>query len=174
VVLDEGQHAVAAGVEGLEGVEAVAVGLHDVDVVLGRVSDGELPEHEPVGAVDVDADVLLVARGRRAAVAGRRIAGLDDDVVGADARALDLQVAADARAEVGDPVAVLERRVGVLAGPLAAPDHGDQVRVVGAVDLVGVRQRTGVAGVRVRLVLVAGRVVGGLRARRRARCRARA
>ena len=70
VVLDEGEHAVAAGVEGLELVEAVAVGLEDVDVVLGGVADGDLAQHEAVGPVDEDADVLRVAGRRRAAVAG--------------------------------------------------------------------------------------------------------
>src|SRR3712207_8127002 len=47
-----------------------------------------------------------------------RVAGLDDHVVGAHARALDLQIAADARAEIGDAVPVLARGHGVLARPL--------------------------------------------------------
>ena len=58
VVLDEGQHAVLAGVEGLEAVEQVAVGLEDVDVVLGGVAHGHVAQHEAVGAVGADADVL--------------------------------------------------------------------------------------------------------------------
>ena len=109
VVLDEREHAVLARVEGLEAVEQVAVALEHVDVVLGRVADLEVAEHEAVRAVGADADVL--GGLDRRAVAGRDAARVDHDVVGRDARALDLEVAADARPEVGDPVPVLERRV---------------------------------------------------------------
>ena len=96
-----------------------------------------------------------------------------DDVVGADARALDLQVAADARPEVGDPVAVLERRVaGRIAGAGRAAQHRDQVLVVGAVELVRVGERAGLAAVVRDPVLrrTLGRA-SAARLRRPARCR---
>ena len=47
VVLDEREHAVAARVEGLELVEAVAVGLEDVDVVLRRMRTVTLRRTNP-------------------------------------------------------------------------------------------------------------------------------
>ena len=84
VVLDEREHAVPAGVVGLEPVEQVAVALENVDVVLVRVADGEVAQHEAVGAVGEDAHVLAGPDARGAAVAGRRVAGVDDHVVGAD------------------------------------------------------------------------------------------
>jgi len=39
----------------------------------------------------------------------------------------------------GIPVPVLERRLRVRAGPRGATQYSDQVRVVGAVELVGVK-----------------------------------
>ncbi len=96
----------------------------------------------------------------RPAVAGRDPPGVDDHVVGAHARALDLEVAADAAAEVGDPAPVLERRLRVGARPDGPSDHRDQVLVVGAVELVGVGDRPGLAAVVGDLVLVAARIVG--------------
>ena len=58
VVLDEREHAVLACVEGLEAVEQVAIALEHVDVVLGRVPDLEVADHDPVRPVGPDADVL--------------------------------------------------------------------------------------------------------------------
>ena len=80
VVLDEGEHAVLAGVEGLEAVEQVAVALEHVDVVLGGVADLDVAQHEAVGAVGADADVL--GRPDRRAVARLDAPGVDRDVVG--------------------------------------------------------------------------------------------
>ena len=70
--------------------------------------------------------------------------------------------------EVRDAVAVLERRVGVLAGTHAAPDHRDEVRVVRAVELVGVRDaRRGRRESECVWYWLARRVVRRLRARGR-------
>ncbi len=167
MVAHEGEHAVAAGVVGLEPVEQVAVGLEHVDVVLTSMPDRHVAQHEPVGAVDEDADVLAVADRGRATVTGARVTGLDDDVVGTDARALELQVAADAGTGVRDAVPVDERRVGHRVGAHVPADHRDQVGVIGAVELVLVRERARVTAVGVGLVLGAGRVEGRLRRRRR-------
>src|SRR5918998_4966821 len=106
VVLDEGQRPVEAVVVGLEVGQQVAVGLEHVDAVLLGVAHLDVLEDEAVGAVGADGDVLLGADAVRAAVALRGVTGLDDHVVGVDAGALDLHVAADARALVGDAVAV--------------------------------------------------------------------
>jgi len=119
VVLDEGQHAVLAAVEGLEVVEQVAVGFEHVDVVLTGVAHGHVAQDEPVGAVGADAHVL--DRADRPVVGGLDAAGVDDHVVGAGSRALDLEVAADARAPVGYAVAILQRWPGVLARTGARP-----------------------------------------------------
>ena len=97
------------GVGRLEAVEVRAVGLDHVDVVLPGVTDLEVVEDEAVGAVGADADVL--DRADRRAVAGGGVAGVDRDVIGRDAGALDLQVAADARSGVRDDVAVELRRL---------------------------------------------------------------
>jgi hypothetical protein len=164
VVLEEGENAVAPGVERLEAVEEVAVRLEDVDVVLGGVPDRQVAQDEAVGAVGEHPDVLLVTCRGRTAVAAGGVARLDHDVVGAHAGALELEVAADARPRARYSVAVLARRVRHLALADPAADHGDEVRVVGAVDLVGVGERARVTGVRVDLVLVARGVVRRLRA----------
>ena len=68
-------------------------------------------------------------------------ARVDHDVVGRDARPLDLEVAANARPEVGDPVPVLERRVRRVGVARLAAQHRDQVLVVGAVELPLVGER---------------------------------
>ena len=105
---------------------------------------------------------------------GTAVAGLAtrpasiDDVVGAHARALDLEVAADAAAEVGDPVAVPARRLAERFPARPAAHHRDQVLVVGAVELVlvGDRARPGRGRWRSRTRSQRG-VVGRLRARGR-------
>jgi len=88
VVLDEGQDPVLARVEALELLHAHPVGLEHVDVVLGGVADLHVAQHEPVGAVGADADVLHGAD--RALVPRGDTAGVDDHVVGTGARPLDL------------------------------------------------------------------------------------
>src|SRR5918998_146034 len=110
VVLDEGQRPVEAVVVRLEVRQQVAVGLEHVDAVLLGVAHLEVLEDEAVGAVGADRDVLRGADAVRAAVALRRVAGLEDHVVRVDARALDLEVAPDARPLVRDPVPVLPGR----------------------------------------------------------------
>ena len=87
--------------------------------MLGGVAEGHVAQHEAVRAVDLEDDVLDGVR--RPAVSGGDVAGVDDDVVGADARALELDVAADAGPDVGDPVAVVERRLRRRAGPGSRP-----------------------------------------------------
>ena len=109
---------------------------------------------------------FLWPSGRRTAVAGRGATGLQDDVVSADARALELHVAADALTQVRDAVPIDERRHDRLGGVGSATDDGHQVGVVGAVDLVVVREGAGIATVVDGAVLVARLVEGGLAARR--------
>src|SRR5688572_18544077 len=103
-------------------VEEDAVGLLGVEAVLLRAAQQEVPADDPVGAVRPENDVLCVARvvgpvGSREAVlrggVGSRagtvsglerirvaVAGVEEDVLGPGARALDLEVALDALAEL--------------------------------------------------------------------------
>ena len=137
VVGGERERAVLAVVERLDAVEQVAVGLVHVEAVLERVGGGDALDDETVGAVGADDHVL----DRLAELVERRLrvlGGVDQHVLGLRPRALDLHVAAHARARVGDPVAALERRVRHrLVGERAALEV-DQALVVGAVDLVAV------------------------------------
>ena len=150
--------------EDLEVLEPVAVDLVHVDPVLLGVADGHVAQHEAIGAVGADPHVLDgVGRG---AVARLHPPGVDDDVVGAHARALELEVAAQAGPVVGDAVAVVERRLRRRRPGLAADDR-DQLLVVGASRDVAVGVRAGLALVVYLLEPVAFRVVGRLRARRR-------
>ena len=95
----------------------------------------------------------------RCAVARGDASGVDRHVVGGDAGALDLQVAADARPEVGDAVAVFQRRLRRRGGAGRAAEDRDQVLVVGAVILVLVGDRARFAPVVDDLVLRAGGIV---------------
>ena len=108
------------GIEDLEAIEQVAVALEHVDGVLARVTDLDVSNHGSVSTVDSDPDVLDGTV--RSAVAGLHAARVDDYVVRTDARPLDLEVAADARSEVGDPVPILEwRRSGGSTAPGSRP-----------------------------------------------------
>jgi hypothetical protein len=93
-------------------------------------------------------------------------AGVDDHVGRLDAAALDLEVAAHARAELllGDAAPVGARRGQRIADDGAALDV-DQVLVVRAGDLVLVARRRVAAGVALEEPRVAARVVLGLPAR---------
>lgn len=146
MVPDEAEEAVLLAVGGLETVQVVAVGFCDVDGVLIDVADLEVVESEAVSPVNPDPDVLGVVglHGPGGAlIAQRRIAALNDDVVGAHTRPLDLQVAADAWPRVRDPVAVDGRRLRDLDVCYRPADHRDQVLVVGAGGLVLVGERPG-------------------------------
>jgi hypothetical protein len=59
VVRGEGQVAVVGRPEHLHGVDAVAVGLLDVDAVLERTAGGQVVHDEAVGAVRPDHHVLV-------------------------------------------------------------------------------------------------------------------
>ena len=176
VVGGKHQTAVLARVEELHVVHEVAVRLHDVNVVLLRMPPRDVLEYEPVRAVDRQGDVLLRAGATRPAVASRRLAGVDHNVLRTRPRPLDLKVAADARPEVDlrDPVAVQLRRRR-RAGAKRASQHLDQVLVVRAAELVAVGEPDGAATpeVGVGQVLLALRVVRRLGARRRLRVDAR-
>ena len=135
--------------------------------MLGRVAQRHVADHEAVGAVGLQRHVLL--RADRAPLPDSDPAGVDHDVVGRRPRALDLQVAADAGAEVGDAVRVRpagEARLRILSRAEPAADHGHQALGVRAVVLVGVGHGPG-AVVRGLAVLVA------LRRERRHRARVR-
>jgi hypothetical protein len=103
-------------------------------VLLG-VADGDVAQYEAVGAIGADADILdgtgrsMIARGHPP--------GVDHHIVGAHARSFDLQVAANAGSAAGNPVSIGQRRLRILSTDRPA-NHGDQILVVGAVDLVGV------------------------------------
>ena len=99
VVLDEGENAVLAAVEGLEAVEQVAVALEHVDVVLGRVAHLQVADHDAVGAVGADADVLHRADGAPSPDSTRPASIVTSS--GAATELVDLQVAADARPRSG-------------------------------------------------------------------------
>ena len=109
--------------------------------MLVHVPHGHVAKHEPVGPVGPDAHVLVALGGTL--VARGHPAGVDHHVVRADSRALDLEVAADARPEVGDPVPVLQRRLRVRSRPERTAHHRDQVLIVRALELVGVGHGAG-------------------------------
>jgi hypothetical protein len=147
-----------------------AIGLDDVDIVFVDVPDLDVVEDEAVGAVRPNADVLGIAGRIRAGgrvIAERRIAAVDHNVVRAHACALDLEVAADARAVVGDAVAILRRRLRWRIRTGLAADHRDQVLVVRAGHLVAVGDRAGITPVVGLLEVGAGGIVGGRRSRGR-------
>ena len=135
--------------EELRAVEQVAVDLLGVDPELAAAAGQQVLGDEAVGAVGPQDDVLRVAVVRvvatgvptrlRAGEARVRVAlaGVEDHVLGPGARALDLEVAAHARAQLTrrDPLAVVERGVRRIALDPAALDV-DQVLVVGTGRLV--------------------------------------
>ena len=137
----------------------------DVDAVLGGMGRGDVLDHRAVGAVHADAD-LLQRVGRAAQLRLRVLGEVDHHVLGLRARALDLDVAADAGALVRDAPAVLTRRERNRLVRERASLEVDQVLVVRAVHLVPVG-RGALTVVRLLLVLRALRVVRRLRARLR-------
>jgi hypothetical protein len=135
VVQGEHEPAVLLVVEELDALHAVAVGLVDVDAVLGRVRKAHVADDEPVGAVGADAH-LLQRLGRPAQLRVGVLGQVDDRVLRLGAASVDLEVAADAPAVVRDPVPVLPRRVRRRCLRERAALDVDQVLVVRAVHLV--------------------------------------
>ena len=140
VVGGEREHPVVGVVEGLEALQAVAVGLEDVDAVLVGVANGQVADHRAVRAVEADRHVLDGAH--RSGVARLHAAGVDDDVVGGRTRTLKLKVALDAWAGGGDPAPLLVGRLRRVAAEGAAADV-DQALVVRTLQVVGVREGVG-------------------------------
>ena len=110
--------------------------------MLERPAGGEVVRDEAVGAVGADDHVLHEPVGTRLGALGSVVAGsVDDHVRRRDPTALELEVAADARSEIRDPLTIRQRRLRRRLGRNLAALDVDQVLVVRAGDLVAVAGR---------------------------------
>ena len=149
--------------EELDAVQPDAVALLGVEAVLARPLEQHVLRHQAVGAVGTEDHVL----GVRARLGGGVLllavvqpAGVQQDVLGLDAGAVDLHVAAHAGADVGHTAAIAARCRQLLGRLGLAALEVDQVLVVRTGGLVGEARRVVAAGVLLEQARVAPGVVG--------------